>query len=193
MRIELTRIVADWLLHPEFGVNAYIPSVPRDAGDPAPPLIAGWADPSGQPQVQPLAVFDNTRHEWVARRGDPPALPCLVVGIPDVVDVTGEPWPSGQYRTTTIDVELAIAYISASEDEFAALRDGEYTLRAVVRSLRELTANANEASCLRNDVRLDNVTRVRYTPLSEAVGAGRMSGGLSLSIHAEDGNPSWAA
>lgn len=193
MRIELTRVVADWLLHPDYGVNAYIATIPRDAADPAPPFIAGWADTSGQAQVQELAVFDDTRHEWVARRGDPPALPCLVVGIPDVIDMTGEPWPDGQYRTSDIDIELAVAYISASEDEFRSIRDGEYTLRAVARSVRELTRNVNEASCLRNGVRLCTVTRMRYTPLREAVGAGRMAGGLTLSIHAEDGDPSWAA
>lgn len=192
MRVELTRMVADWLLHPDFGVNRYLDTVPRDAGDPGPPLVAAWADPD-QPQVSPVAVFDDTRHRWVVRREDPPAMPCLLVGVTAPIELTGEPYPDGQFRMTTADVELAIAYMTQQEDEVVAIRDGEYTLRAVARSLRELLRNDQDAARLRNSVRLIAAPTLRYVPLVAVVGAGRVSGAVVLSVHAEDGAPSWTA
>lgn len=194
MRIETTRIIADWLLHATKGANHYIPLVPRDGGDPAPPLLAAWVDPDTRhTQVTQFAVFDDTRHPWVIKKGEViPATPCLFVALVGPIDVTGEPWPNGDFRTTTTPAQVVIGYITDNEDLFAAVRDGEYTLRAVARSMRELMKNENEASNLRNGVRIIAMQPpMRYIPMNEVVGGGRMSGGLLVTLEAEDGTPSF--
>lgn len=192
MRIEATRIVADWLRDLTTGINAWLPSVPRDGGDPAPPQIAAWADPNDAGSG--LAVFDDTRHAWVSLNGDPPATPCLIVKVTGSVDVTGSPWPNGEYRTTTAPIQVAVTYVVANADSPGAVRDGDYTLRAVARCVRELMKDANDASRTRNSVKLiAQVNPLQYFALADVVGSARWAGGLVLNFEAEDGDPSWSA
>lgn len=192
MRLEAVRIVADWLLHATKGVNAYIPSVPKDAADPAVPLLSAWTDPVTA-QVQALAVFDETRHAWAANRlADPPATPCLSVLSQGRLLVEGEPTPDGQIRRTTTGVQVAIRYLTADADLARAVANGDYVLRAVQRSLRELSKNAEEASRKRNGVMLVLFEDpMELYPIVEAVGETYVAGALVVNCKMRDYNPSF--
>lgn len=185
MRIETLRIVGDWLARDDYGVNAYLTQVPRDAGDPVPPQIASW-------QGEQLAVFDATRHVWVAERQDAPAVPSLYVIGEDVISLTGEASPDGQVRRTVTPIIVTVRYLTARSDTVAALRDGEYTLRAVVRSLKELFLNANDAARIRNGACLTAmVDPVTYAPVVESIGNHRVAGGVVLNLDGRDADPSF--
>jgi len=174
MRLEAVRIIADWLLNASFGVNTYIPLVPKDAADAAVPLISAWTDPATA-QVSALAVFDETRHAWAGNRlVDPP------------------PTPDGQIRRTMTGVQVGIMYQSADSDLARAVTNGDYVLRAVQRSLRELSKNANEGNRKRNGVLLQQFEDpMELYPIVEAVGETYVAGVLLVNCKMRDYNPSF--
>lgn len=184
MRLEIVRMIADWLLDSTYGVNAYLPSVPRDVGDSAPPNIADWNST--------LAVFDETRHLWVVQREPPPAVPALYVMCDSPVNMIGQPYPNGDVRTTNNPVAIAIRYLTSQSDRVQAHVDGEYTLRGVLRSIAELMKNANEASRTRNSIQLiAAVDPTVYFPIEETVGESTVSGAVLLNVEARDVSPSY--
>lgn len=185
MRLELVRITADWLKDTTYGVNAKIPGVERDAGDAVPPLIADWTPESGPATI---AVFDETRHDWVARKQAPPARPALYVMAEGGVDLAGE---VGTYiRDTTRPAVVIIRYVSDKADRAVQITDAEYTLRAVVRSLRELMRNANVAARTRNNVAIELMQDpVTLAPVIEAVGEYRVTGAVVVNYQARDCAP----
>lgn len=185
MRLEAQRIIGDWLKHASYGINQYIPTVPRDGGDPQPPLIATW-------NTTDLAIFNETEHVWVAERKDPPAVPCIYIMVEGPVEVEGEATPDGQIRTTTSPLTVVARYITANTDTVVAMRDAEYTLRALVRSLRELMKNANRASRVRNSIALEaSLDPLVYFPVVEAVGQFRVTGAVGMNIEARDASPTF--
>jgi len=137
MELEAVRIVADFLKHPDLGVNTRLAAVPRDAGDPAP---------------KPFTVYDRTRDPWAARLQYSPelklAFPALVV-VP-----FRELKMQGEVMTTYRDgyPELLIAAIDKDPDAAAAVEGGLYGLRAVQQTLRALHDPANVAHRTRNSI-----------------------------------------
>lgn len=185
MRLETQRIFVDWFKHATFGINSYIPTVPRDAGDPQPPFIAAW-------DTDDLAVFDETRHLWVAEKKDPPALPAIYVMGEGSLDVSGEPYPNGEIRVTEAPYVLVVRYITSVRDTVQAIREGEYTLRALLRSTRELMKNVNVDSRTRNGVCVEIMDDpVSYLPVVETVGQSRVSGAVVMNLQIRDGSPSF--
>jgi len=63
-------------------------------------------------------------------------------------------------------------------DRAEAARDGEYTARAILRSLRELMRNANFAARTRNNICVETMPSVSYMPFQEAVGNCRSMGAV---------------
>ena len=192
MRLEAVRIIADWLLNASFGVNTYIPLVPKDAADAAVPLISAWTDPATA-QVSALAVFDETRHAWAGNRlVDAPATPGLTVFSRGRLLVEGEPTPDGQIRRTMTGVQVGIMYQTADSDLARAITNGDYVLRAVQRSLRELSKNANEGNRKRNGVLLQQFEDpMELYPIVEAVGETYVAGVLLVNCKMRDYNPSF--
>lgn len=181
----MQRILVDWLQRDDLGVNHFLSRVPRDDGDAVPPAI---------PTVEGYgpAIFDETRHSWVAERKDPPATPALYVMMEGPVEVKGEPTPDGQIRATESPIAAIIRYISAESDLLKAIRDGEYTLRAVMRSVRELMRNVYVTSRTRNGVAIvASVDPALYFPIVEAVGEYRVSGAVGLNLVARDNDPAF--
>ncbi|HMG19598.1 MAG TPA: hypothetical protein VK573_12805 [Gemmatimonadales bacterium] len=184
MRIELVRMTAAWLMDPTYGVNAKIPGVERDAGDAVPPDIAAWTPEAGPATI---AVFNEEDHEWVVDKKAPPASPALYVMGEGEIEMIGEVMTI--QRRTTRDVPILIRYITDRSDKVVAKRDGEYTGRAIVRSLRELMRNGNFAARTRNNVCIEFMGSVSYVPMVEAVGSCRSMGAVVAFYRAIDAAP----
>jgi len=184
-RVELERMVSDWL---GTDVNTRIAAVPVDAGDPQPPPIASYGD-SAYPTAGGLAVFDSTRHPWVADRKQPPAAPALYVIVRGPIFFDGEPEPTAHRRVTSVPAKVGVHYITGDADSANARRDGSYTMRAVARSLRALSRTM---PLLRNGI---NVVLgqgpMEFYPVVEAVGNHRVSGSLVVNYLVRDQNPEY--
>ena len=138
-------------------------------------------------------MFDETRHDWSANRLiDPPAVPALSVIVQDRILATGEATPDGQIRSTTSPIQVAIRYLVANVDLAEAVRDADYTLRAVIRSLRELSKNVNEAARQRNGVLLILFEDpMEIYPIVEAVGETFVAGAIVANARVRDYNPAF--
>lgn len=187
-RVELERIVADWLMT---HVNPYIASVPRDGGDPAPPAIAAYTDTS-EAANQALAVFSSVTHRCVAEWKAPPASPALYVVARGPILFRGEPTPDARVRKLAVPAKLGIFYVTSNADAAVARRDGSYTLRAVARTIRELDKTGNESSRLRNGI---NVVLCEgpqeFHPVVSSIGNHRVSGALVLNYDVRDEQPTY--
>lgn len=193
MRLEIVRAVADWLIDKGgagFGVNAYIPTVPIDTGDNRPDTIAGFSS-SDFPNTT-IGVFDP-RHPWVAEGKEPPVYPALYVMAQGRLLLEGAPNPSGQIRRTLgSGAEITIRYVTQNTDKAAAMQAGEYTLRAVVRSLRQLDSNDNQAARTRNGIYMElSMDPIEYWPVQGSVGNARVAGAILVRYLARDGMPSF--
>ena len=141
MELAGTRALRDWLAgttNPSYGVNTLLASVPVDAGDAAPAGFATFAD--------------ATREPWVARRlWDDPAIEvpaCVVLAEPFTLD--------GEVQTTIRDARITFIIGQLVRDASSAvqLRDALYRRRALLQSLAQFNANANQAARERNSVAL---------------------------------------
>lgn len=184
MRLEVVRMVADWLRDPTNGVNAQIPGVPRDEGDEQPPEMPVVESEDGESP----AIYDATRHEWVARRQDPPNLPCLYITTEGPVDLHGEEL-TNNYRDTESPMVVAVRYLVAETDLHKGIAAGEYTLRAALRSIKALMAQENDSARTRNLVCVYALDRASYHPVTEAVGNSRVAGALTLEFSVRDAAP----
>lgn len=184
MRIELVRMTAAWLKDPTYGVNAKIPGVERDVGDAQPPDLAAWTPDGGAPTI---AVFNEEDHEWVVDKKAPPASPALYVMGEGEIELIGEVMTI--QRRTTRDVPILIRYITDKADKVLAKVDGEYTGRAIVRSLRDLMRQANENARKRNNICIESMISVSYVPMVEAVGSCRSMGAVVAFYRAIDAAP----
>lgn len=145
MRTELTRIVADAMANGTYGVNAQLPNVPKDAGDPVPPDV--------------VEVVDDTRHDLRQRQRAASAWPVLAVYQPEAGEVDGEVSQS-QRRSDSFPV--LVEYQALEAHTAAVGRDASYTLRAILRTLDRL--QADETARTRNQVQLEVITVMRAGP-----------------------------
>ncbi len=189
-RLEIERQVADWL---GSDVNTRITTVPVDAGDPLPPVIPTFmASGEGVDVATPnnLAIFDSTRHAIVASRQAPPAYPALYVMSQGPILFKGEPVPAGQIRYAAAPVKIAIRYLTANTDVAAARRDGCYTLRAVARSLRQMSKT--QMPLVRNGIEMIlGMDPLEFYPVVESVGNGRVAGAVVVAYDVRDVNPEY--
>lgn len=150
MELETIRMVADWLEGAAPGssnasVNAFLPSVPRDAGDDVPPNVT---------------VYDSTRDEWVTLQKVPHesevTLPALVVCPADALRMDGE------VMTVFRDGrgKLAVVYVDRRADRKALNQNALYTARAVRQSLKAFHDPVNAGSRARNNIHLLNCEQI---------------------------------
>jgi len=185
VRLELLRITADWMKHATFGINAKIPGVERDAADAQPPAIAAWTPEGG---AATIAVFNQADHDWVLDKQAPPAVPAIYVVCELPLEMDAEVMTI--QRRTSRPGTVMLLYITDKSDKAVALRDGEYTLRAATRSLRELMRQANDAARTRNNVCIEAAENpLIYVPVTEAVGSHRLAGAIVINYRAKDANP----
>lgn len=138
MILEVARICSDWFQHEEHGVNALLPSTPRDAGDVEPPRIRSFLDFTRHDDAVLLQPVEGTQ------------LPALQLRVRFADRLEAQtPTPLAEcvadlfVRITTADHEAARAH-----------QDQLYTLRACLRSFRRLLLNEHAAARTRNQVQL---------------------------------------
>lgn len=185
MRLEVVRMVTDWLRRTDGnGVNDMIPLVPRDEGDDQPLELPVVESEDGEAP----AVYDVTRHEWVARRLDPPNLPCLYVTTEGSIDVHGEEM-TGNYRDTETPLIVAVRYLATASDLQRGITAGEYVLRAVRMSMNRLMQQEQDGARTRNNVVMTAFDRGTYHPIVEAIGEARVAGALTMEFDVRDAAP----
>lgn len=172
--LEILRLVADWLgredLERENGVNDLLADLALDDNDPAPELLAG--------------VYDETRDDEVAARQDPPEWPALYVTEDLAPEAEGE--VSTQHRD--FEATVAIRYLTRAYDRAKGVADTKYTLRAIQRSLRQLTEGTS-AERTRNQVCLLRLVSLNEVPVAESVGEYMVTGALLVRLEARDADP----
>lgn len=162
MRLEVVRIVADWLADGTNGVNALLPGIPLDGGDSTPPVIA--------------SIVDETRSGVAARRHFPEDHP-----TPALFVFTGrDARLMGEVHTHLRDAEISvtIGYVQKAATTENGLRDAFYTMRAVERSLKKLQEQANEASRTRNNIAIIAAREFVYPNVFAEVGGLVMTAGV---------------
>jgi hypothetical protein len=132
--LETLRIVREALDDPEIGVNAVLPSIPVEDGDPTPLPIR--------------TIWDQTQAAFLVTEERPLEDPWIVVYQ------DGPATMAGEVRTVTRDgdaVRIAIAY-GTSRAVADTVPEVLVVLRAIVRSLRLLLAETNRPRRTRNNV-----------------------------------------
>jgi hypothetical protein len=168
MILEGVRMIADWLADGTQGVNALLPTTPRDAGD---------AQPAN------VTIIDQSRDDNVARNQAPAAtaLPAIAVEVDRVDEL------DGQVATITADGHLLVRvrYLTSNTASAAAMRDAMYVLRTVLRSLRQFFAlSASDSRRVRNSVYLEScldlATAPMWAPIEDAFVAGAVLATIQL-------------
>jgi len=173
MLTEAVRVVADWLAHATYGVNAQLTTMPRDAG------ITAAAS---------VTVYDETRHPEVARGQVPDLLPALLVST-SATPLTNtsnavRPFPADS------EIELGIRYAVSRAATDQSTTDVAQLDRAVRRSLGALfTTAAGESARARNSVHLISWRSYRLE-LYQANDDTHVTAAMVLTVMARD---VWAA
>jgi hypothetical protein len=135
--LETVRAVADWFADPVHGVDAALAALPYEAGESAP--------------SQPLSIYDETRREEAAL-GTALAVDHIRIQAGAIQSL------DGQSATYTHDADIPLEFLIARRktDADDALRDGYYTVRAVLQVIERLFdgSAASSTATARNGVQL---------------------------------------
>jgi hypothetical protein len=176
MFLEPIRMIADWLAIASYGVNALLPSVPRDVGDLQPADIAH--------------VYDESRTGWLARSDDVPQEICadgpvLAVSVLDDATMQSNPQLAIQHWTNT-GLPIVVRYLGKNVDSAKGYCDASYSLRAAKSSLLLLALHENLASRERNKVRIARLEDIRIVPMKQPLKDVWVWGGLAASAALQD-------
>lgn len=158
MSLEAVRIVANGIAANLAAFNELLGIVPRD-GDDAPAAIT--------------AVYDRTRHGWVARNEiarqgtDGVVAPFLVVTVPepDAFDPPARLTPAGAFRLEG-RASVSVQYVASRARTELAATEASYTLRALRGWLYAFArAPAPQASRTLNGVTLVQLLTMRQVDL----------------------------
>lgn len=181
---EDVRITADWLSGKlkdyqgvDRGINAMLPKVPRDDGDPEPQRI--------------VKVYDVTRDKEAA--GEKPKLntPCLVVAE-DGGATTPDPmaFPGGiTTKKRALLLPVAIRWVTRKFDEPMAAEEGRYVCRAIVMSLAYLLLGENANKRVRNAICLTVAAEVNWGPTFQMVPDAAAMAAVRIVYKARDAKP----
>lgn len=169
MWLEPVRMVADWLEHPVYGVNAILATVPIEAGDAAPPPVQD--------------VRDETRDDDVAGDRLPTGVsPVLAVTAYTLDAITGQVSQGQRDFRPTILVRFGIREPRKARANTVA----SYIYRAAVRSLHALHENANVAARTRNGIHVYDCAEMRIIPALQPLEGSTASGGIIVTYNARD-------
>jgi hypothetical protein len=167
MHVEITRLLTVWLKHPQFGVNALLPGIPRD--------LVGDATMEDE-EPKPVTVYNDVDFELDDVGGfQPPSVPSLAViadVAPDGVDIA-EKLKSGHSYGFTV----GIGYYSefGANNRARARRDGNYVLRAVGQSIVRFS-QASQRTREINQVQISKFTKLTIQRVAGAVPASTLMG-----------------
>jgi hypothetical protein len=132
---EVTRIVADWLEDPTYGVNSKLAALQLDDGDDPSPLIE--------------KVLDPTRDDTATGGSSEPDWPVLVVSVDEPASME-----VGEESQLLLDAEVAVTIrlLTAEPSSARATQRTLDYLRAVHQSISELMTQANNANRQRDGI-----------------------------------------
>lgn len=156
------RIVADWLEHATYGVNAQVADVP---------LLSGDADPAS------LTIYDETQDKWVSRRRVPDAadatasisFPCVICVLSDLTFGGGAGTVSDSGVIAEGTATVLIQVYNRDEDTANGIRDVMYWQRAIRGSL-SLLENAAETNRTQLNTRIMRSQAIRQPPIPPELG-----------------------
>lgn len=150
MHVEITRMLTGWLAHPEYGVNKLVLTMPR-------------ANLKGVNDDKPdkVDIYNDVDFDIGSVAGiDPPSFPSVVV----VADLDLKNTDAGQVHKSAYEIAAVagIGYYAEEITKARNIRDGNYVLRSVMRSLRRF----NKPSLSTDYRQLNGVGIVRITNLT---------------------------
>lgn len=181
MLTEVTRIMAAWVRHPEYGVNAQLAQIGRlrmnGSSDPAPPLVTVYDD------VDSAGGDDDS----LALEIDPAKVPALVVGMGSDVAMN---MPDVNYLKTGDPCIVGFAYITRDVPAKKARIDGQYTLRALRRCVWRFNRQAAKLNLNSlNGIKVLYIKTFTIDDIDGGVGRSMMWGAASASMFIVDENP----
>ena len=159
MLLESVRMVAAWLEDATWGVNALLATQGRDGSDTLPPNVTVLEETTSERAAlgRPSDEQDETDETPV------PVLSVFAYGGDDASAATVTPVGDGSAK-------VVVRYEARNASAALGRRDAYYTLRAVVRSLRALSLEGDEATDrTRNDVVLIALNDLRIEAADAAL------------------------
>lgn len=167
---ELIEIVSAGLSSKAYGVNVEIDALVTVTGDAAPKRIK-----------RILTVFSDTP---TARGEAPRTWPALIVSADGPGEIVGEVMT--QYRDGKFPI--AIEYFGARADTKEASREIHNTMRAILRTLTSLSANAQSDDRKLNNIQLVSFEDITFGEVETEASPG-VSGALVLACLVRECNP----
>jgi hypothetical protein len=179
MHLEAIRAITDWLAGTTLdyqganqGVNAQLATVPLDVGDVAPDSVVFFGD--------------ATRDDIVAQQGLPVNAPAIYVSAASPAISDGEVIPGPPGVRDARNLGVAIRYIRRDANTAAAFRDTGYTLRAVIKSLKQFCRSENAAARLRNSIQMRDQLSLTWGIAAEWEGAAGVTGAVIVTWYVRD-------
>ena len=168
MNVEPCRSLREWLADPGAqGVNATLAAQPKDAGDVV-AAIATFAD-------------ETTDVQAAEGRVAKPAPSCTVTvtdtRVPEIEGV-------GPTQDFQVDVLVQVTYDGATIEQ--NVRDAGYAMRAVIRSLRHLHEQANDAARSRNGVVLYSCLAINPLGIATQAESAEITAGVLVTYQGRD-------
>ncbi len=169
MHVEITRLITRWMEDPTYGVNALLPGITRLTG-------VGDATDSEPPPVTIYNDVDLKSGSIASTLGiDPPKKPALVIvadSVPETQDM------QGRSAAHEFKADVGFGYYGdVKHSREKAIIAGDYTLRAVKKSLRRFN-EAPQPTRQLNGIMIARVVSVETERVAGAVGASVLMGML---------------
>jgi hypothetical protein len=173
MILETIRIVSEALENGTYGVNAQLSSLDIDSGDTVPTNI--------------VKVGNETEDFLVAMGRVVTPLPSLNVALDGDVDLD----PEVMTIVRDGDVVIAIRVGQSNDQAQNGMRDTYYYLRAIQKTLRDLSANGNIDARTRNNICVGEITEMIHRPLFREIEDTNavVTGQLIVTYRVRDNNP----
>jgi hypothetical protein len=177
------QLVAGFLAHATFGINAIAATLPHHAFTaPGDPMIENDAAPS-------VAIYNDARCATLDLDGGyaPPEFPAVIV-LRETRELEGSAKPDRSRAPTPREIGLVIAYVTdPGADKLAAQAACETILRAAELSLRRYESQGNAQGYRElNGIRVMDVTRWKRVEESAALDRVKFWGWLEVELKVVD-------
>lgn len=158
MHLEVIRMLVDALSDDTTGVNQQLETLPRDTAD-------------GNLEISPIVKFlDPTSDDPAALRSSQLDFPVIVVTADEPALADGMVHTLNVHHRQVDSMPISIRYITRNADSAASVAKALYTLRAIVKALRQwLQIDGNDPRRKRNDIGVVGCEQIRYGPVDEVV------------------------
>lgn len=176
-------LVAKFMAHARFGINALAQSAPRYAFSlPGDPLVEMDQPPT-------VAIYNDVEHKGITFDGGftPPEYPAILV-FRETRELENAGKPESSRAPEPKQVGLIIAYVTDDKaDQLTAQRNAEALLRGAERSLRRYKNQANsDGYRSMNGIQVMDVTRWKRVEETAALDVTKFWGWLEVEVKVVD-------